>query len=337
MPSTKPPQPVLSLQLFELAAQRLGMSLELLDPESCLLAEIRSGEQRCLAHASHLPINDALAARMANDKHYTWLLLKRAGLRTPETVRCLDPEVPAQEAFGLAAGAHNALQMAKELGYPLVVKPNRFWGGRLVQISHSREQLEDALQAVWRWDPIAVVQPFLRAGADYRLDFLDGEYLAGYLRKPLQLEGDGRSSILDLAGRQDVRFSDPDLWRRARSFPEWRQSLAPHGWTEETVLPSQHRLTLGEEILNLNRFSIAEALFEVPAPWIDLGRKVARILGLRHLGIDFKAENLRSDPRRAVVLEVNAAPSLVQLYRMGHREEVIQRCMKLLQAVFEES
>ncbi|MEE8584784.1 MAG: hypothetical protein V3T83_08030, partial [Acidobacteriota bacterium] len=198
MPSPRQPRPALSLRLLALAARRLGMSFELLDSESRLLAEIRCGDRRCLAHASLLPLNDALAARMANDKHYTSLLLQRAALRTPETVRCLDPDLPPEEAFGVASGARNALGMAQRIGYPLVVKPNRLWGGRLVRLTATEQELEESLRAVWRWDPIAVVQPFV-TGADYRLDFLDGEYLAGYLRRPLELVGDGRSTIRQLA------------------------------------------------------------------------------------------------------------------------------------------
>ena len=133
----------------------------------------------------------------------------------------------------------------------------------------------------------------------------------------------------------DARFGENLFWERVCRSPDWEQSAGARQLEEGSVLASGRNLTLGGEILNLNRFAVCEPIFEVAAPWIDFGKRIARAMGLRHLGVDLKMESLESDPARAIIIEVNSSPVLVQFYRMGYEEEVLAAYGKVLRRAFD--
>ncbi len=312
----------------------LGGTLKVLDPTSQLLTEIEVGGRTRLFHGGRSPLNDAVASRVAEDKYYTHLVLSRAGFRTPETVRCLKPDHFKVHTYGLDDGLQPALDFAGSRQKPIVVKPNRLSHGRYITVIHEDAQIRPALEAVWEYDYLALVQEFA-PGQDLRLDYVDGEFLAGYARHPVHLRGDGRSTIRQLVVTLDRRFDSDAFWGHARLFADWKREAGDLGWTENTILPDDASLTLGEEVLNLNRFALAEAIFEVPRKWLEFGRRISKLMGLRHLGIDVRGGHLESDPEDVTIIEVNASPVLVQLYRMGYEDEVIKCYMKILRAAFE--
>ncbi len=322
------------LHLVQLAGRRLGVRVEILDREGGMLAELRRGPSRRLAHGSHLPLNDSLSARLAADKYYTWLLLKRAGLSTPDTVRCPKPSHFGSDLGGMAEGSAAALQLAERVGFPLVVKPNSMRGGQHVAIAPDQAQLESAIERVWLSDPIALAQ-IKAAGRDFRLDFLDGKFLAGYERTAVRICGDGRSSIRSLVVETAPHLAQDSIWERAERCNDWPPAMTGRGLSPCSVLAPGEQLVLEDELLNLNRWATARPVRRVPAAWIDWAKTIAGILGLRHLGVDVKAAGLESDPDRSQVIEVNAAPALTQLYRLGYREEALDACCRLLQKVFE--
>lgn len=311
------------------------MEFRLLDAQSRLLAEVRRGNRRRLLHASLLPINDALAVRLATDKHYTALLLALEGIRAPKTVRCLKPGYFQFAESGLPEGLAPCSGFVEDAGYPLIVKPNQLSQGQGVALVRNWEELAAAVEQVWERDYIALLQEAI-AGFDFRLDLLDGDLLVAYERRPMILTGTGETTIRELVCAQDVRYAEDFFWKRVGDLADWRLSVQDRGWTQNTVLPAGESIVLGSDVLNLNRFAVAEVRFEVEDRWMRSARRIADVLGLRHLGIDYRLPVGAADPDQAAVIEVNAAPSLTQVYRMGYREEVLAAAQRLLTAAFEE-
>ena len=200
------------IRLISEAAAALRITVESVDPEYGLLIELRRGAQRVTLLGGRSPLNDALAARICEDKYYTGLILDREGFSTPKTVRCLLPGHFESDFYERRSGHRGGLKFARDHGFPLVVKPNRLSHGCHVSTVRNIAGLKRAVNTVWNSDYIALVQEWL-PGADIRLNFLDGEFLCGYERRPA-LDTNEESGILNLARGATPRLI-PDL------TPDW--------------------------------------------------------------------------------------------------------------------
>lgn len=313
------------------AARELGCDVEMLDPETGYLCEIRRDGARHFLLGGLSPLNNACAARLALDKFHTLLLLRRAGLEVPPAARCLRPGRFVEEDFSSHEGTGPGERFAEEHGFPLIVKPNLGCRGRLVTPVRGADELTAAIRRIWEFEHLALVQPVV-PGIDVRLDFLDGEYLFGYVRRPVVLRGDGESSVAELLQRCDARYLDAAYLEALERDPIWRERC--RGFELGEALADGDVLDLGSTVLNLNRLCLGEYLGRIPAEWLDHGRRIGEILGLRHHGVDFKVPDYPCAPREAVVLEVNASPSLAQMSRMGHREATLAAEKRVVRAIF---
>lgn len=307
------------------AAARAGVAYEILDPDGRLF-ELRRGEAKKVLLAGISPLNGAMAARLASDKHAAILLLERAGVRSPKTLRC----VSKAGDLGVADGAK---EHADRLGFPVIVKPNTSTGARGVQVVEERGRLSTALRETWTIDPIALVQERIE-GRDFRLDFLDDAFLLGFERRALRVRGDGARTLTDLLIEQDPRLADPMRRRRLTEDPRCRDLLEKRGWTLSTVLKEGAALSFEGPIQSLAGVSTARLVHNIPEGLRALGARIGREFGLRHFGIDVKAESLEGDPGAATIVGVNGSPLLSQTYLLGHKEQVIGVHMRLIDALF---
>ncbi len=327
-PPLPPFSPILEIRLE--AARRLGCEVELLDPETGYLVELRhgaNGSRRRVLQGGISPLNDAMAFLLAGDKYHTAHLLRRAGFRVPRSARCLKPGWFPEEEFSHHTGLEPAQELATALDLPLVVKPNRGSRGKGITVARDAATLEAAVREVWQRDYLALVQEVI-PGIDVRLDFLDDDYLLGYARRPVRLVGDGEHTLGVLLQREDPRFAGPDFEQRLAREPLWPRDL-----DLETILPEGSVLDFSTPILNLNRLCLAEPVQPLPAPWREAAQRIAKALNLRHYGIDFKVESLAAGPDAATVIEVNASPSVVQMAKMGHRERALAAEEKVVRAI----
>lgn len=310
------------------AATALGMAFEVLDPDYGYLYEVRDGGRRRAFLGGRSALNDAVSARLAEDKHYASLLLARAGLTVPETVRCLSPRHPSMASFRDRAGMEPGVALAEMRGLPLVVKPNRLSHGRGVAHVDSVAALRVAIEAVWDLDAIALVQTYA-PGVDLRLDFLDGRFLAGYERRAIVLEGDGRRTIEALMTEQDPRMAVPEA--KKRLMVALTPALAARGWTERTVIAEGDGLDLTNPIRNLNLGSAPCVLSEAPEGTADACLRAGRAIGLRHFGVDCRVATDGETPR-VTIIEINASPLLSQIYLGGHRDVAVAAQKRVLRA-----
>lgn len=320
-------------QLRAEAARRLGFDIQNLDPDSGYLWEVSNGDQKRILMGAFSPHNSAIAARLAEDKFHTATLVRRLGRRVPGVVRCLRPGRFEQEDFESHLGMAPAHAFARERAFPLVVKPNRGARGRHVQVVHDVAAMEAAIERVWTYDYLALVQEVAH-GIDVRLDYLDDEFLFGYLRRPVSLVGDGARSIRELLAAADPRFTGEAFWNQLQADPIWRRSCEQHGWTLDATPGEGEAIRFDTVVLNLNRLCVAELVRQVPDDWLAAGLEIGRALELRHFGIDFKAPSFEGGPDDATVLEVNASPSVVQMSRRGYYEEALGAEIRIMERLF---
>lgn len=322
-----------TVQLRAEAARRLGYTIHNLDPDSGYLWEICKGDRRRLLMGAFSPHNSAIAARLAEDKFHTATLVKRLHRRVPDVARCLRPGRFEHEDFTSHLGMAPAHAFAERLGFPLVVKPNRGARGRHVQVVHDVASMEAAIETVWTYDYLALVQEVAQ-GIDVRLDFLDDDFLFGYLRRPVRLVGDGRRSLRQLLADADPRFTGERFWQQLEDDPIWQRSL-DEGTGLDSVPAADQEIHFDTVVLNLNRLCVAEIVRRVPDDWLQAGLEIGHALGLRHFGIDFKAPSFEGGPDEATVLEVNASPSVVQMSRRGYYDEALAAETRIMETLFD--
>lgn len=325
-------------QLRREAARRLGYRLENLDPETGYLQALTDGQRRRVFVAGLSPLNDAGAMRLTGDKFFAGEVLREAGFRVPAVARCLRDGTFERSSYPRQEGLEPARRFASEHGFPLVVKPNRGSRARDVAVVGHAGELEAAVHRVWQNDYLALVQECI-IGCDLRLDFLGGEFLLGYRRQPVVLEGDGRSSIGELLQAWDETFSGPDFERRLQADPFWQERVEEQGLGLASVLPPGQEIPLTGAILNLARFCVARLVEELPSQWLEFGLAVGRALHLRHFGIDLRVPeeiaDLSGDPRQGAILEVNSSPGLGQIFLRGAGKPVVAAEMRVLQAILD--
>ena len=121
--SISPAAPPLTVEIIRRSASRLGLDLHVLDPEYGYLVElVREGDGQSWPLLGGLSsINSAVAARLCTDKFFSSLLLSRAGLNVPPTVRCLGPVWGSLRAdYRDRLGNGPARALADRVGFPLV-------------------------------------------------------------------------------------------------------------------------------------------------------------------------------------------------------------------------
>jgi [lysine-biosynthesis-protein LysW]--L-2-aminoadipate ligase len=170
--------------------------------ETALVREI--GATRALYAALALEnlgvrtVNSSEAIRICGDKWKTAVALREAALPAPRTVLALGPEA--------VPGA------AKELGYPVVLKPvNGSWGRRVVLLRDAREAaavLEycAALPAP-QAQILCVQEPIDKPGRDVRVIVVGGEALGATYR----LAADGWRTNVALGARSRPCPLDDDV------------------------------------------------------------------------------------------------------------------------------
>lgn len=125
-----------------------------------------------------------IAARLVRNKVTTNQFLSRAGV--PVTAQVVVSEV------------EQAVSAAKEIGYPVVVKPLDLDGGKGVQAGLQNEQvLRRAFEQARRFSPNLVVERHIQ-GKDFRLGVVNGELAWTTYREPAGVWGDGVSSVQQL-------------------------------------------------------------------------------------------------------------------------------------------
>jgi D-alanine-D-alanine ligase-like ATP-grasp enzyme len=310
--------------------RELGWRTRCLDPETGWLWLLERGDQTKVLHGAHTRLNDHAAAVLALDKSHTAMVLEHYGVRVPVSARCLAPgevlDALGGDPYPGQRGLGAALTLAERAGYPLVVKPNRGSRGRAVSLAVDEPSLADAVAQAWKIDRIALVQLPV-PGFDLRIDVLDGELLLAYVRRPLELVGDGRSSLIELHERTDVRALEPTFAAKLRASAPWIDTLRDAGLTPSSVLASGQRLEFRTTIYNLHRCCVGELVRDLPQHWITLTVQIAEYLNLRHCGVDLRVPMLPGgDPltqsvEQATVLEVNASPAVGQIAKLGGAAE----------------
>ncbi len=319
----KKESPVLG-KILRKIAPKIGATV-FLEPEWGIVGQItfKSGRRSYFKYNT-LDINPVGASDIAKDKGYSYFFMEKLGY----------PIVPGNKTFfsdqwAKAIGSDHqdidaAYRHAQELGFPVIVKPNSGSQGAGVSLVHNKREFYSAVRAIFKSDRIALVQRPVR-GKDYRLVVLDEKVISAYERIPLNVIGDGKSTIENLlkekervfiASSRDTRINTDD--------PRIGIKLKHQGLNLESVPIKGQRVFLLDNA-NLSTGGDSRDVIGAVHPEFErLAVRLTRDMGLRLCGVDIMVEvDISQKPSSYWILEVNAAPGLDHYAKIGKAQEKI--------------
>jgi cyanophycin synthetase len=289
-----------SLVMIE-AARRRGIPVRR-DPDESIV-QIGLGATLHRMRATATDLTNVLATDVTSDKDRTKRTLERVGIATP--------------GGNIARTLEGALEIAEELGFPVLLKPLDANNGR--GISGKLDTLDEvraAFPVAAAEHPIVVIERFAE-GRDHRVVVVNGKVVAVVERVPAHVVGDGRRTIRELA--EEIN-KDPN---RSKSNPS--ASLAPLPLDErtETFLARSGRtldtVPADGEVVNLRSTAnistggtAIDRTEEIHPDNAALCELAAGAVGLDIAGLDVLTPDIAVPFRenRAVVIEVNASPGI---------------------------
>jgi len=297
-----------------------------------------------LFRATKLGINSLGASEISRDKGYTKYFLDALGYCTPrgrvflqfDHIKAIDKKLSKYGFKGYMDINSIYSYIAATIGYPCFIKPNASSQGNGVNKCFDQEDVAAAVSAY----QINGVKIFLVEESvnwpDYRVVVLRDQVISCYLRKPLQVVGDGTSTIRHLLLEKQERFAEDQRDTHINiDDPRIAKKLERSNSTLETIL-SSGEIWQVYDISNLSAGGEAEDYTDrICTHWRDLCIKVVRDMGLIFCGVDLACANVE-DPNAAYsILEINAAPGLDNYAASGQKQAIAVR--QLYKKVFSES
>ena len=266
------------------------------------LVQLGQGVYQHRIRATMTSITGSLAVDIASDKELTNRLLAAAGL-----------PVPSAEVVRTADGA---VQMARRIGYPVVLKPLDGNHGRGVVINlNTPEEVRAAFDVAESESRrgYVIVESFI-VGKDYRVLVVGGNMIAIAERVPAHVIGDGTRTVAELV---DITNADPrrgvgheKVLTRIVVNQAAVDLVASQGFSMDEVPPAGKQVLLALTA-NMSTGGISiDRTFEAHPDNVDIAEEAARVVGLDIAGIDFLCPDITQPVREAggAICEVNAAP-----------------------------
>lgn len=323
-------EPLMLGNMLQKIAPQIGATV-FMEPKWKIVGQItfKSGKRSYFRYNT-LDLNPVGSSEIACDKDYANFFMKSMGY----------PTVPDSKTFfshewGKAIGSpyqniDAAYEHARTIGFPVIVKPNSGSQGVGVSLVHKKEEFYKAVRSVFKQDRIVLVQKYI-CGADYRIVVLDKKVISAYERVPLNVTGDGKSTIEQLLENKQIQFiaSNRDTQIKIDD-PRIVTKLSHQGLTFQSV-PG-----LGQKIYLLDNANLStggdsvDVTNKVHPSFKKLAVNLTRDMGLRLCGVDLIIEGTISQKNDTFwILEINAAPGLDHYAKTGEAQEKIVENMYL--------
>ena len=309
-------------KLLKKLSSRIGASV-LLEPEWNIAGQItfKNGKKSYFKYNT-LDLNPVGSADIAKDKDYANFFMGKMGYTIIEGKAFYSDEWCGKIGSKRNIGA--AYRYAKKLGLPVITKPNSGSHGDDVFLAGTKQEFLTALRQIFKHDRVALVQRVVR-GKDYRVVVLDANVISAYERLPLNVLGNGRSTILSLlkkkqrsfiASNRDtyIKLNDPRIRSKLKSQKLTLRSIPRRG--ERVFLLENANLSSGGDAVDVTK--------TIHPEFKQLAVRLTKDMGLRLCGVDLMIDgDIRNSSKRYWVLEVNAAPGLDHYVKGGRVQQRI--------------
>ena len=179
-----------------------------------------------------------------------------------------------------------ACMYAEQHGFQMIIKPNSGSQGNNVALVHSKAECRKRLRTIFTSDKIALVQEYVQ-GKDYRLVVLDKNVVSAYERIPLNVVGNGISTIFELLEKKQheflkkkrdtqIKLTDPRISAKLKRQKLTFQSIVPKDQT--VYLLDNANLSTGGDSIDVT--DIVHPAFK------KLAITLTKDMGLRLCGVD---------------------------------------------------
>ncbi|KJH72874.1 ATP-binding protein [Aliterella atlantica] len=221
----------------------------------------------------------------------------------------------------IVTNREEAISVAKQIGYPVAVKP--VVGHKGIGVTADVQNAEElkaafnrAVKAIPEEQPTRVIVETSISGADFRLLCVNGRFVAATERRPAWVEGDGKLTIGELIDRENRTKARRDTPTSALSKIQCDDAmdmfLEEQGLTLDSVIEKGRTVYL-RKVANLSAGGVSiDATPTVHPDNIVLAQDIAQHFRLTCLGIDAIAQSLAQSWKDGGfgILEINAAPGI---------------------------
>ncbi len=313
-------------QILKKIAPLIGATV-LIEPKWGIVGQITfRGGRRSYFRYNTVDLNPVGAADVARDKDYASFFMKSLGYPV-----VADSKTFFSDRWGKAIGAPRqnidaAYKYAKKLGLPVIVKPNSGSQGVAVALVHNKREFYRSFRNALKRDKVILVQRPIK-GQDYRLVVLDQKVVSGYKRVPLNVVGDGKSTVLGLLKAKQRQFvaSSRDT-RIDLTDPRMADKLKHQGLSFRSIPLAGSRIYLLDNA-NLSTGGDSVDVTEAIHPLFKkMAIRLTKEMGLRLCGVDLIVDGQiteKPNPGHWLVLEINAAPGLDHYVKIGRKQKLI--------------
>lgn len=245
--------------------------------------------------------DSAIGARAAQDKAKSAVLLRMAGLPAPQHI--------------MVGSQKTALTAAKQLAWPLVVKPTNCDRGEGVTVginenSHLLEAFKIARQFS-KQRPILIEREV--TGVCHRLFINDGSLLYAIKRRPLSLVGDAKRTVAQLILHADGQEKNKAPWLRSHRYPSDTlavETMAAKGFSLSSVPALDELVALRPFQSDVWGGTPEDVSTQVHPDNVTIAVKAAKLFGLYNAGIDIITPDISRPWHKngAIINEVNFSP-----------------------------
>jgi D-alanine-D-alanine ligase-like ATP-grasp enzyme len=265
------------------------------------------------------------AAAVAKDKGYASYFMQKQNYNVPIGQTFFSEKLNAR--LEKKRGLEEGLAYAKQLGFPVIVKPNDRSQGAMVAKVRNETAYYEAARMIFKTNNVMLVQEFC-IGRDYRVVVLDDKVIAAYERIPLQIKGDGKSDIHTLLVQKKALMEAQGRYIHLE-YTDFRilEKLNSHNLSFESILPLNEKLALLDNA-NLSAGGDSEDFTEeIHQDFKELAINVSRDMGLRLCGVDIMTADICKpmNEQKYTIIEINAYPGLDNYASIGEKQK--QRVM----------
>ena len=302
------------------------------EPEWGIVSQIiyKNGVVRSLRSYS-LDLNHIASSDIAKDKDYAKFFMQKRGYPVAEG------RTVFSDNWARTIKSNNKIPLgikyAKNLGYPVIVKPNSKSQGVDVSVAWNKLELIASLRKVFKEDRIAIIERYL-PGHDYRIVVLDGEIISAYGRIPLYVVGDGKHSILSLLQRKQNFFIKSERDTKI-NFKDRRikHKLAKQNLSLKSILEKDRQVFLLDNANLSTGGDSIDVTETIHLGFKKISKNITKDMGLRIAGVDIMVTkgDITNDPKNCeyYIIEINSAPGLDHYVTTGRKQRKIVEAMYL--------
>lgn len=277
-----------------------------------------------------IDLNPYGTSKLVKDKDYTFFFLEKMGYKIVPNGKTFFSDAWGKTIGQPEINVDSAYTYAKQLGFPVVVKPNSGSQGAGVALVHTKVEFYKAVKSIFEIDRIAIVQPFVE-GKDYRIVVLDNKVISAYQRIPLNVVGDGKNTIKQLLERKQKNFAKVgrdtqiklDDVRIKNKLSRQKLDFDSVPKKDEVIyLLDNANLSTGGDSIDVTK--------NIHPKFKKLAINLTRDMNLRLCGVDLIIDgDISNKPRNYWILEINASPGLDHYAKLGQEQAEIVKSLYL--------